>query len=121
MIVKSRAQGYSVTILYFWLNSPELAIERVRARVASGGHNIPDEVVRRRYMAGLHYFFNVYRQMADRWILADNSQIPFKVVAEGQKDLLTIKDEETYNIISEMAEKAEYSLNRDTTRQDDTE
>ncbi len=121
MIVKSRAQGYSVTILYFWLNSPELAIERVRARVASGGHNIPDEVVRRRYMAGLHYFFNVYRQMADRWILADNSQIPFKVVAEGQKDLLTIKDEETYSIISEMAEKAEYSLNRDTTRQDDTE
>lgn len=114
MIDKSREQGYSVTILYFWLNSPELAIERVRARVASGGHNIPDEVVRRRYTAGLHYFFNVYRQMADRWILADNSKIPFKVVAEGQKDLLTIKDEETYNIISEMAEKAEYSYNTDT-------
>ncbi len=121
MIVKSRAQGYNVTILYFWLNSPELAIERVRARVASGGHNIPDEVVRRRYTAGLHYFFNVYRQMADRWILADNSKIPFKVVAEGQKDLLTIKDEETYNIISEMAERAEYSFNSDTKRQDDTE
>lgn len=121
MIDKSRAQGYSVTILYFWLNSPELAIERVRARVASGGHNIPDEVVRRRYTAGLHYFFNVYRQMADRWILADNSKIPFKVVAEGQKDLLTIKDEETYNIISGMAERAEYSYNCDTKRQDDTE
>lgn len=121
MIAKSRAQGYNVTILYFWLNSPELAIERVRARVASGGHNIPDEVVRRRYTAGLHYFFNVYRQMADRWILADNSKIPFKVVAEGQKDLLTIKDEETYNIISEMAERAEYSFNSDTKRQDDTE
>ncbi len=111
MIDKSRAQGYSVTILYFWLNSPELAIERVRARVSAGGHNIPDEVVRRRYTAGLHYFFNVYRQMADRWILADNSQIPFKVVAEGQKDLLTIKDEATYAIISEMAEKAEHSYN----------
>lgn len=55
-ITKARAQGYGITILYFWLNSPELAVERVRARVAAGGHNIPEETIRRRYMAGLHYF-----------------------------------------------------------------
>ena len=107
MIAKAREQGYSVTILYFWLNSPELAIERVRARVAAGGHNIPEPTIRRRYTAGLHYFFNVYRSMADRWILADNSKIPFKVVAEGQKDRLTIKDEETYGRIRRMAEDAQ--------------
>ena len=107
MIAKAREQGYSVTILYFWLNSPELAIERVRARVAAGGHNIPEPTIRRRYTAGLHYFFNVYRSMADRWILADNSRIPFKVVAEGQKDRLTIKDEETYGRIRLMAEAAQ--------------
>lgn len=107
MIAKAREQGYSVTILYFWLNSPELAIERVRARVAAGGHNIPEPTIRRRYTAGLHYFFNVYRSMADRWILADNSKIPFKVVAEGQKDRLTIKDEETYGRIRLMAEAAQ--------------
>ena len=107
MIAKAREQGYSVTILYFWLNSPELAIERVRARVAAGGHNIPEPTIRRRYTAGLHYFFNVYRSMADRWILADNSKIPFKVVAEGQKDRLTIKDEETYGRIRQMAEAAQ--------------
>lgn len=110
MIDKAREQGYSVTILYFWLNSPELAIERVRARVAAGGHNIPEPTIRRRYIAGLHYFFNVYRSMADRWILADNSKIPFKVVAEGQKDRLTIKDEETYRKISELAEAAESTV-----------
>ena len=45
--------------------------------------------------------------MADRWILADNSKIPFKVVAEGQKDRLTIKDEETYGRIRRMAEAAQ--------------
>ena len=110
MITKAREQGYSVTILYFWLNSPELAIERVKARVAAGGHNIPEPTIRRRYTAGLHYFFNVYRSMADRWILADNSQIPFKVVAEGQKDRLTIKDEETYAKISALAEEAREKL-----------
>ena len=39
--------GYTVTLLYFWLNSPELAVERVRARVEAGGHNIPEETIRR--------------------------------------------------------------------------
>lgn len=56
MIDRAHEQGYTVTILYFWLNSPELAVERVRARVAAGGHNIPEPVIRRRYTAGLHYF-----------------------------------------------------------------
>ena len=110
MIDKAREQGYSVTILYFWLNSPELAVERVRARVSAGGHNIPEPVIRRRYTAGLHYFFNVYKSMADRWILADNSQIPFRVIAEGQRDRLTIKDEETYMKIRELAEEANNAI-----------
>ena len=110
MIIRAHEQGYAVTILYFWLNSPELAIERVRARVAAGGHNIPEPTIRRRYTSGLHYFFNVYRAMADRWILADNSRIPFKVVAEGQKGRLTIKDEDTYALISSLAEEAKDKL-----------
>lgn len=45
--------------------------------------------------------------MADRWILADNSQIPFRVVAEGQAGRLTIKDEQTYSKIQELADFAE--------------
>ena len=92
--------GYTVSVLYFWLNSPELAIERVKARVAAGGHNIPEETVRRRYKVGLKYFFNDYAPVCERWILADNSEIPFRVVAEGSKDTVTnIKDEKTYNLI----------------------
>ena len=48
IIEEAQSVGYEVTLLYFWLNSPELAISRVRDRVAAGGHNIPDNVVRRR-------------------------------------------------------------------------
>lgn len=113
-ITHAHEQGYSVTILYFWLNSPELAVERVRARVAAGGHNIPEQVIRRRYTAGLHYFFNVYRTLADRWILADNSKIPFKVVAEGWKGILNIKDEETYGIIEKKAAEAQNYFDNDS-------
>ena len=99
----AQASGYSVTLLYFWLNSPELAIERVAARVETGGHNIPEDTIRRRYRVGLDYFFHDYAPLCDRWILADNSQIPFRVIAEGSKgDILSIKDEVTYEKIHQI-------------------
>ena len=97
--------GYTVTLLYLWLNSPELAVERVRARVETGGHNIPEETIRRRYQVGIDYFFHYYSPISDRWILADNSQAPFRVVAEGSKgDVVNIRDEETYRKILAIAE-----------------
>ena len=92
LVEVAQAQGYYVTVLYFWLNSPELAIQRVQARVAAGGHNIDEETIRRRYAVGMHYFFADYINLADRWILADNTEIPFKVIAQGWKDNMVVKD-----------------------------
>ena len=98
--------GYTVTLLYFWLKSPELAIERVRARVEAGGHDIPEETIRRRYQVGIYYFFQYYAPICERWILADNSQIPFRVIAEGSKtDVINIRDEETFAKIKAIAEE----------------
>ena len=114
--------GYTVTLLYFWLNSPDLAVERVAARVGAGGHDIPEETIRRRYRVGIDYFFHDYAPMCERWILADNSQIPFRVIAEGSKnDLINIKDEATYEQIRKVAlerhdavlkEQQEHKMNR---------
>lgn len=98
-IEKAKDEGYHVTLLYFWLNSPELAIKRVRDRVEAGGHNISDEIIRRRYVMGLRYFFNDYTRICDRWILADNSKSPFSVVAEGYQHSTNIKNMEKYELI----------------------
>ena len=103
IVEEAQRRGYEVMILYFWLNSPELAIQRVRDRVASGGHHIPDPVIRRRYVMGLQYFFNTYIPVSDRWVLADNSRTPFTVVAEGSKQLMYIKDNEKYRTIWNIA------------------
>ena len=62
----------------------------------SGGHNIPEDVIRRRYVMGLKYFFEIYLPVCDRWVLADNSKSPFAVVAEGNKNSIQIKNEELY-------------------------
>ena len=106
IVKQAQAAGYTVTLLYFWLNSPELAVERVRARVEAGGHDIPVETIIRRYHTGIYYFFNLYAPISERWILADNSQIPFKVIAEGSKnELLTVRNEEIYQKIKAISDE----------------
>ena len=103
IVKEAKARGYESMLMYFWLNSPDLAIQRVRNRVAAGGHNIPDAVVRRRYVMGLQYFFDAYIPVVDRWVLADNSKPPFSVVAEGTRGVMYIKDNEKYQTIWSIA------------------
>lgn len=96
-IKKAKEKGYFVTVLYFWLNSPELAVERVKVRVAEGGHNIPENVIRRRYDLGIKNMFNLYIPKADYWMLIDNSKSPFEIIADGEKDNISIKNTKTWN------------------------
>ena len=72
----------------------------------AGGHDIPEDTIRRRYSVGIHYFFNSYAPVCERWILADNSQIPFRVIAEGSKnDIVNIKDEATFEKIKAISDE----------------
>ena len=73
LIKKAHKAGYKVILLFFWLSSPEVAIKRVAKRVSEGGHNIPEDVIRRRYIAGIKNLFNIYSHIVDRWILVDNN------------------------------------------------
>ncbi len=68
-----KAQGYQVAIYYFSLASPSLAMRRVKLRVAMGGHDVPADVIRRRFDRSLSNFFSLYMPLADRWALFDNS------------------------------------------------
>lgn len=70
---RCRAAGYTVSILFVWLNRPELALERVENRVRAGGHRVPEEDVRRRYERARRNFLELYRPLADRWTVCDNS------------------------------------------------
>lgn len=67
-----QAQGYEVNLIFLQLDSPETAITRVAVRVRQGGHNIPEEVIRRRFAAG-RANFEVYKTLVDSWLLFDNS------------------------------------------------
>ena len=69
---KAHQQGYKVTLLYFWLKSPEQAIERVAERVSKGGHNIPKNIIVRRYYEGIDNLFKIYMPIVDTWVLVNN-------------------------------------------------
>lgn len=88
-IKKAKAAGYFVTLVYFWLNTPELARKRVEMRVRHGGHYVSDEVVNRRYWAGMRNLFRMYVPISDYWILIDNSVDPFEIIAEGNKTVVS--------------------------------
>lgn len=107
IIRRAQDSGYEVTVLFFWLSSPQMALQRVKNRVAAGGHDIAEEVVKRRYYMGLEYLFNYYIPIVDHWILADNSTPPFKVIAQGNRgEEPIIRDLKTYEIIRTLTESA---------------
>ncbi|HBC22382.1 MAG TPA: zeta toxin [Porphyromonadaceae bacterium] len=73
LVRRAKAAGYTVILLFFWLPSPEMAEMRVAQRVAEGGHDIPREVIRRRYWLGLRNLLEIYAHEVDAWSMYDNS------------------------------------------------
>jgi len=82
-IKEAKALGYSVRLVYFWLNSVDLAKERVKLRVLEGGHNIPENVIERRYQLGLENLFRRFIPIVDYWMVFDNSMNPSALISEG--------------------------------------
>ena len=82
-----KMRGYETRLIFVALDNPETAIRRVAIRVAKGGHDIPEETIRRRFVRGLRNFFELYRNEVDHWTLLDNSGDCWKIVA--------VKEEQT--------------------------
>lgn len=83
LIQQAKKRGYFVTLLFFSLSSSEQAQRRVAQRVSMGGHNIPSDVIVRRYEAGLQNLFQLYMPVCDYWTLYDNSNCPAVRIASG--------------------------------------
>ena len=82
-IERCKTEGYRFTLIYVWLPDKKLAVERVAQRVKSGGHDTPDDVIRRRYERGRPNFFELYRPLADEWSVWNNSGRDSMEIARG--------------------------------------
>ena len=96
-IVKELKEAeYRITLLYLFLDDPELAIDRVKIRVIGGGHNIPEADIRRRYHRSKMNFWNIYKNLTDEWQLFYNGEDHIFQVAIGVKEDCMIIDAEAF-------------------------
>jgi predicted ABC-type ATPase len=102
-ILEAKEKGYTVTLLFFWLQNVELAKARVKTRVSEGGHNIEPEIIERRYFRGIKNLFKIYLPIVDGAIIFDNSNGKHELLAEktvdGQLNIIdSIKFNELKNL-----------------------
>ncbi len=84
-IHRLQGKGYSIMLIFLWLQSVDLAIDRVMERIRRGGHSVPSEVIKRRYRIGLSNFLRDYHSMVDSWFFFDNSMGDTRLVASWEK------------------------------------
>ena len=94
-------KGYRVNLIYVWLDSPDLAVLRVAKRVASGGHNIPQDIIRRRYQRSLYNLTELYLPLADRFQIYDNSKSQNSLVAYrlDSSSPITVIQQDIWNLV----------------------
>ncbi len=98
LIDKAHKLDYEVTLLFFYLNSVELAKERVKIRVIKGGHSIPEDVIERRYKRGIENLEN-YIEKCDNSFVYDNSDEISNIVFKKTSNSFTIYDKKTWQLI----------------------
>ncbi len=95
LIKELKIRGYVVHLFYLWIPNTELAIQRIKDRVAEGGHYVPAEDVRRRFYRGINNFFNIYEPLLDSWMIFDNSMARPALIAKRKNGR-----EEVFNHVS---------------------
>ena len=83
LIPRWRSAGYHIKLIFLSLPSSDLAVARISARVVQGGHDVPEQVIRRRFDAGLRNFEDVYRGLVNSWALYENSERTPRLIASG--------------------------------------
>lgn len=106
-VVEAQKRGYEVTLLFFFLKSSELAINRVKIRVEEGGHHIPQNIIIRRYENGLKNFFGIFKPIVDKWIFIDNSARIPDMIAKGAKTEEQIVNLEMWDYLKQNYDEGE--------------
>lgn len=102
----AQANGYEVTLLFFWLDSPNMAKKRVAQRVAEGGHSIPSETIERRYHNGITNLFAIYIDMVDICYIFDNSEGRKELIAQKERDKgIVIYNNDKFNLMKNNYER----------------
>lgn len=96
---EARAVGFTLKCYFLWVRQPEIVLTRIRQRVVEGGHNIPEEVSRRRFFKTIENFFEIYRPLFDAWKLYENDLPEPRLLAVEKQGRLVARDRKRLNEI----------------------
>lgn len=101
LLRRLKAQGYRIQLFFLWIPTVEMALARIADRVRRGGHDIPEQVVRRRFHKGLQNLFTRYQSVLDSWMLFDNSGAMPKLIAREELGEIRVFDHALFARIRE--------------------
>lgn len=106
LVHRAQEMRYKVHLIFFFLETEEQAIQRVAQRVSNGGHNIPEEDIRRRFKRGIYNLVHLYLPICDVVYVLNNNQVPAKLVAQKsfEHEKLNIHDEEMWEQLIKIGE-----------------
>jgi predicted ABC-type ATPase len=102
-VLKAKEAGYFIKLVFIWIQSLEESIERIQRRVREGGHGVPAQDVRRRFLKTLRNFFNDFCPLADAWKLFDNSNDSLRLVAVRKNGRSVFRDRFLFEAICAQA------------------
>lgn len=94
-----KKKGYRIHIYFLWIPKADLAVSRIKSRVAQGGHDVPTQDVLRRFNRSITNFFTLYQSLADSWMLFHNAGVIPILIAEGKNGTVKIIDGNLYDKI----------------------
>ncbi len=98
IIEELKKKKYHTRIIYIFLDNPLVSIERIKIRVAQGGHSVPDEDVVRRFHRSKMKFWNIYRNLVDEWQLLYNGEEGLILVATGERETYRVLNDRKFRI-----------------------
>lgn len=102
----AKKKGYKIFLFYFWINSVDLALNRISERVSKGGHDVPRVVVERRFYRSLNYLVNIFFKLVNYWYIIDNNSPKPILIAKGRNSIIKkIFNENIWRLIHENEKK----------------
>lgn len=92
-ILQASERGFEVTIVFIFVDSADVCVARVAERVRKGGHDVPEDDIRRRYRRSTNNFWTIYRELADQWVVLYNGGSRIQDVSAGSQQQVTVRDE----------------------------
>ena len=96
-INKAAETGFESTIVFVFVDSAEVCMARVAERVRKGGHNVPQQDIRRRFHRSINNFWTLYRELVDNWVVLYNGGSQIQDVSMGSQQQITVRDEGLHN------------------------